>query len=144
MIDQAASRSLKKRAIALPVIVLLAPASNNNSFGFNAAYDFTETTSGTINGFNRTTRAYTGIEIPKDRQVVNVIPDTEFNRQLVIRTLKAREEWRIVEGALNVRLIGAKVEAYEMIRPEHYEEQLQRVEEKHAKALKKDNEPGLP
>jgi hypothetical protein len=141
LIDKSASKSLKKRPIALHVILLLGDAANQR--GFSSPAHYIESITATITGFNRTSRNYTGIELPPNRHVIDVIPDTEFNRQLVIRVLKAREEWACVEKALQARLIGAKVDTYNVIEPDQYERFLQRIEEKYAKALAESDKPGL-
>lgn len=133
IIDHSATKALKKREVALPVILLLADQVNRYS------NDFTQWSKGTITGYNRTTRAYTGVEPPPTGlSIVDVIPDTPFNRKLVVRVINIRKEWEEVQDNLRKRCIGARVESYTVVDSAHYDRYLKEIEVKYQKALDRD------
>jgi len=87
-----------------------------------------------LTGVNRTTRALMFERLPKETELVNVLPDTPGNRELLERALAAKE---LMEVIRNTELDGG--EGYGRIAPEEYAAALDKVRKKYERSMKEES-----
>lgn len=135
IIDQSSSKALKKRAVFLPVIVLLIDNAEKTR-GYNSWNGFTNLAFSAITGFSRSNRKFTGLAIPEGQSVVETLPNTKENLDLVVRYKDVRDEFHKLDRAIGRRLVGDDAPGYGgKVEPSGYNRLLTCIEEKYAKAL---------